>query len=101
MNKWESAARTAATRKFCELLDQDAALRQQCKDDKSKAWETLRAAGDFEDMPADVEVHVFENEVKSSDKVVTMVLPEKGQLPPVDVFDAKGVWLCSWTRYLQ
>ena len=101
MSKWQSEARTAATRKFCEMLDQDAALRQECKTDKSKAWETLRAAGDFEDMPTDVEVRVFESEVGSSDKLVTMVLPPEGQLPPADVFDAKGVWLCTWSHYLQ
>lgn len=101
MNKWQSDARIAATRKFCEMLENDAALRQQCVTDPTKARETLQRAGDFEDMPADLKVYAFENEVESSDQIVTLVLPKKGELPSADVFDAKDVWYCSWSHYLQ
>jgi len=101
MNKWDSRARIAATRTFCEMLEQDKDLRKACKEDPQKARDTLKVAGDFEDIPADVEIHVFENEVTFSDKIVTMVLPKQGELPPPEAFDAKGVWLCSWNRYLQ
>ena len=83
------------------MLDRDPELRKACKADRKKAWETLKQAGDFEDMPNDVEIHVFENEVGSSDKMVTMILPKEGELPPADIFDAKGVWVCTWAHYLQ
>jgi hypothetical protein len=52
-------------------------------------------------MPPDLQVHVFENEVESSDQMVTLVLPKKGELPPADIFDAKEVWFCTWNHYLQ
>jgi len=101
MNKWASDARIAATRKFCEKLDLDADLREACKTQPETAWRTLNEAGDFEDMPADVRVYVFENKPDSSDKVVTLVLPAKGELGPADTFDASGVWYCSWPHYLE
>lgn len=99
--KWQSDARIPATRRFCEMLDKNPTLRQECLTNPVKARETLEKAGDFEDMPADVKVFVFENEVQSSDEVVTLVLPKKGELPPLDIFDAKSVWLCTWSHYLQ
>lgn len=101
MSKWTNInARTAATRKFCEMLDADVALRKACQKDRKKARDTLKRAGKFTDMPTDIEVYVFENQVKSSDKVVTLVLPKRGQLPSQRAFDPKDVWLCSWARYL-
>ena len=101
MSKWRSNARIPATRKFCEMLENDEALREQCLSDPGKARDTLQKAGDFEDMPSDLQVHVFENEVESSDQMVTLALPKKGELPPADIFDAKEVWLCTWNHYLQ
>ena len=102
MSKWTSVkARTAATWKFCEMLDADVALRKACQKDKKKARDTLKRAGNFTDMPANIEVYVFENQVKSSDKVVTLVLPKRGELPPSPAFDPKSVWLCSWSHYVE
>jgi len=102
MSEWnDENARADATRQFCEMLDADSALREACKRDKKTAWQTLKEAGNFTDMPTDIEVYVFENEVESSDKMVTLVLPKQGDVPSGDSFNPKSVWLCTWSRYLQ
>ena len=101
MSEWNDGnARTAATRQFCEMLNADPALREACQQDKKIAWNTLKEAGNFTDMPTDIEVYVFENEVKSSDKVVTLVLPKQSE-QLTGAFDAKSVWRCSWSHYMQ
>lgn len=102
MKKWNDVdARRAATRKLCEWLDKDSNLRKQCMTDQQVARETLRKAGDFEDMPAEIEVRIMEDKRGETDKLVTFVLPEKDNLPPIDQFDPDSVWRCTWIPYLQ
>jgi hypothetical protein len=99
MSKWDSDdnVRKAATYKFCQMLDQDANLRKTCQEDRDVAWDTLRKAGGFEDMPHAVEVRVFEVAIDSNDKVVTMVIPKQGGVKPHTAFDPNEVWRCSWS----
>ncbi len=104
MNKWhdqDPAIRRAATYKFCKMLEEDPALRKACQEDKDKAWDTLRQAGEFEDMPHHVSVYVFEDAINSNDQVVTLVLPEPGDLGSEEQFDPGRVWRCTWNRYLE
>ena len=104
MSEWNNedpTGREVATRKFCEMLDADPALREKCKADPAVAKETLKKAGGFTDMPQDVVVHVVEDQLSSSDKIVTMVLPPQGAVPDAEHFELKSVWRCTWTRYLQ
>ncbi len=102
MNSWNDEnpkVRQDATRRFCEMLDSDSALREACKNDPEKARATLQKAGDFDDMPADLEVRVFEDQRASSDQLVTMILPPVGELPSPEIFDARSVWRCTWISY--
>ena len=93
--------RKTATRKFCEMLDADPALRQKCKADPATAKETLKQAGDFTNIPPEVIVYVMEDQLSSSDKIVAMVLPPQGAVPDADHFELKSVWRCTWNVYLQ
>ena len=103
MSEWsdDPDVRQTATRKFCEMLDANPALRQKCKADPATAKETLKQAGSFTNIPPEIIVYVMEDQLASSDKIVTMVLPAQGAVPDADHFELKSVWRCSWTRYLQ
>lgn len=102
MNKWNDIdARRVATRKLCELLDKNNNLRERCKTNQEVARETLRAAGDFEDMPGDVEVRIMEDARGVGDKLVAFILPEQDNLPPLDRFDPATVWRCTYQPYSQ
>jgi hypothetical protein len=94
-------ARQRATRRFCELLDADDELRERCKSDSGAARDALQKAGDFTEMPADLEVRVFERERGERDQLVTMVLPARGKVPPEHTFDAREVWQCTYLPYKQ
>lgn len=106
MSKWKDpnpAVRDNATYEFCKKLDEDPGLRSDCLD-KTKplaAWTALRDAGNFEDMPPNAEVRVFEEPVDSNDVLVTMVIPAQNQVPPPGAFEAKKVWRCTWAHYLE
>src|SRR4051812_42917946 len=93
--------RQTATRIFCEMLDADPDLRERCKADPAVAKETLKKAGNFTAIPPEVIVYVMEDKLSSSDKIVTMVLPEPGKVPDAEHFELKSVWRCTWQRYLQ
>jgi hypothetical protein len=104
MSKWKSndspAERKAAAYDFCTKLDGDANLREACKKDQNVAWNTLRDAGEFVDMPHAVEVCVLEDDsITANNKIVTMVLPVRGHLKPFDTFQAAEVWRCTWAHY--
>jgi hypothetical protein len=103
MGEWSNDPdiRQTATRIFCEMLDADPALREKCKADPAAAKETLKKAGNFTDIPADVIVYVMEDKLSSSDKIVAMVLPEQGKVPDAEHFELKSVWRCTWSVYLQ
>jgi hypothetical protein len=102
MAEWNDiSARRQATRRFCEMLDSDEKLRDNCKNDPAAARDALQKAGDFRDMPTDVEVRVFERDRGSSDKLVTMVLPPRGEVPPEQTFDAREFWQCTYLPYAQ
>lgn len=105
MSKWKPddgrAARKIATYEFCQALDQDSKLREACKSDPHIAWDGLRAAGQFVDMPHAVKLCVLEDDsITANNKMVTMVLPEKGQVKPFETFSAAEVWRCTWAHYV-
>src|SRR5438045_3144414 len=104
MNKWDDdnpEVRKAATYRFCQMLDQDVNLRKACQEIRDMAWDALRKAGEFEDMPHGVEVHVFENRINSNDMMVTLVLPKQGDMKPYGTFIPGEVWRCTWAHYLE
>lgn len=103
-SKWKAddgpAARKVATYEFCRALD-DSKLREACKSDPGIAWDRLRDAGQFVDMPHAVKLCVLEdNSITANNKMVTMVLPEKGKIKPFGTFRAAEVWRCTWAHYL-
>jgi hypothetical protein len=104
MNTWTSEDPEVfkkATRRLCEILDGNNDIREACKNRQSLAKEMLRLAGDFDEIPDDVEVFIMEDELKAGSNVVAMILPPKGELPDPDSFEAKRVWVCTWNHYIQ
>ena len=100
MGKWsENDDRVAATRNFCEMLHKDPLLKAECMASAEVARCTFRIAGKFEDMPADIEVRVFDPERVSNDKLVVLVLPDPATYQPGDPADARSVWRCTWEPY--
>jgi hypothetical protein len=105
MTKWKEndspAERDTATYEFCKMLDKDPDLRKACKEERDMAWDTLRKAGEFDDMPHGVEIHVFEKNINSNDGMVTLILPEPGDIKPFDTFIPGEVWRCTWAHYIE
>jgi hypothetical protein len=107
MNDWYSndpEIRKAATYKFWQKMA-DPELLKACTEDSAEgraiARKTLEAAGDYESIPDDVEVRVFENDRATSDKLVTILLPEKDKTVDPETFDQDNIWRCSWNLWAQ
>jgi hypothetical protein len=107
MNTWpikDDATFKKVTFKLCGMLDGDATAlsrREDCKNDRQKAKDALKEAGDFDQIPAEVEVFIMENDIKANSKVVTVILPPKGEIPDSGHFEAKKYWVCTWHLYPQ
>jgi hypothetical protein len=103
MSDWNDetpGVKEAAAFKFCQRLEEDLdGIRERCKRDMKTARDTLREAGNFTNMPADLPVYVFEDDPTEMGKVVAIVLPKKGEMPNFDHFDIDMTWPCTWTPY--
>jgi hypothetical protein len=102
-------ARRNATYQFWQKMQSEGALRDQCtaktttpKEASDIARGVLQTEGNFEKIPDDVEVRVFEFERTTADKIVTIVLPAKTD-PPLDpqTFKDEQIWRCSWNLWLK
>jgi hypothetical protein len=102
MSSWkDEQARTDGTWNFSQMLDTDPNLRDACKKDRALARETLRKAGNFDDLPDNLDLYVSEDNIDSGDQVATLVLYGVDHLPPREKFVLGTVWRCSWSHYLQ
>ncbi len=106
MSDWnDPKARARASFAFCQRLQVDPELRRACTDDSdvSKASgiarRVLREAGEFENMPDDVEVRVVENDRAKADKIVTIVLPAPEETVDPLTTNSKDIWRCSWSLW--
>ncbi len=106
-SKHSVQVRHDATYKFWEKLEADSMLRSACTDtsDPTVASElarrTLEEAGNFEKIPDNVVVRVFESDRTTADNIVTIVLPSKND-PALDPehFDETLIWRCSWNLWI-
>lgn len=113
MNTWpikDDATFKKVTFDLYKMLDGDptipegrAALarREECKNDRQKAKDALKEAGHFDQIPAEVEVFIMEDDIAANSNVVTIILPNKGKKMDEDHFEAKKYWTCSWHLYPQ
>jgi hypothetical protein len=112
MNDWNdrSAKRAAKTKFWTELKKpENKQLRAQCVQDPATARATFAKFGEFYleenlppgsqnvPIPRDTEFRVFEDDLPSRDKMVTLVLRDNltGQEP----YDSQQIWQCSWFPY--
>ena len=124
MNSWDTdlpgrVARANATRAFCEYMDKSA---QPNADDRrlcaavppspaglQRARALWKQLGDFwleEDgpppagikaIPGATVIRVYEPD--NRDDLVTIVLPERGDLPPASLFTARDYYRCTYWPY--
>ena len=88
---------------LCALLDKDENnIRHECLTKIDVARETLKKVGNFKNMPPNLPVYVCEDNKEDRGKVMAIVLPAKGTLPPkFEDFDIKSACPCTWTPYRE
>ena len=95
------------TYNFWKMMQDNATLRKTCTDTthpaeaREAARKALEAAGNFEQIPKDVEVRVFEFDRPTADKLVSIRLPSKSDpdLDPI-TFKEEEIWRCSWNLWV-
>jgi hypothetical protein len=104
MNSWpmtDKATFKQVTYDLCKKLDREPDTREACKNDRQIAKDTLKAVGNFDNIPEDVQVFFQEPDVKSNTKVAAVKLPEQGKVPDFKNFDPRAFWICTWSLYDQ
>lgn len=99
-------ARTEATRRFYQMLEEDEELRTACTAGDQAASDTahakLKEAGNYANMPDHkrLEVRVVESDdaITKDGPLVLILLPAKGEFD-AERLDIEATWRCTWSQW--